>query len=145
MNKKGYTLFETVLCIMIMGILYITILSGNNMLERIRFTQQVNTIERHIVAAQSLAHTKQMPYTVIFVNRKMYVKEGLKTIYAVPIQKNISLSVHTNSPDNVIFFRRDLSPVYCGTITLTSKKIGKQARITVRPVTGKTKVYYEDI
>ncbi len=145
MNKKGFTLFETVLCMMIMSVLYITLLSGNNMLERIKFVQQANTIERHIVAAQSLAHMKKMPYTVLFINQKMYVKEGLKTVYSLRIEKNINLSVHTNSSDNVIFFRRDLSPTYCGTITLTNKKIKKQARITVRPVTGKTKIYYSDI
>lgn len=145
MNKKGFTLLETVLCIMIMSVLYIALQSGNQMLERIKFTQQANTIERHIVAAQSLAHIKHKPYTVLFINQKMYVKEGLKTVYCVRIDKNISLSVHTNSPDNVIFFRRDLSPVYCGTITLTNKIIKREARITVRPVTGKTKIYYSDI
>lgn len=144
MHKKGFTLIETVIVMMLSGLILCSVSLGTKYAEQVAFTTFVKQVENGIKSAQYMANLTGKGYTVYCVKGFIYIKPGSKKpIYTFEMGPHVSLSPETTIKQ--VYFIGKMVPEKVGSIVLVNSRLAKKARITLRIATAKTTIYYDNL
>lgn len=142
MKEKGFSLVECVLVILLVGLLSMTVMIGNKYIKKARFKGKVNEIVQCIEYAKNAGARTGRFYSVLSYGKVVYVIANNHVIYKVPLDEDMYFDKQMTG--TWIRFRGTVATAgKGGTIRLEQKGQEEYARITIVPVTGKVRVYYE--
>lgn len=156
MNKKGFSLLEVSLVILLTSILTIGMLTNMKTIEIARFNSLGQQVKMMLHAAQQKAHMEHKNVRVAhYIDYPSFQTELCVTaqarIYQVlRMPKDVKLYIGSKDYEVIndlgeLAFFSDMSPTRGGTITLVHEKLRKKIQITVRPATGKLTLYAANI
>lgn len=137
MKNDGFTLFEIVTVLSLMGIVFAICVPKINtdfgymdkiaeeLLADVRFIQ--------MEAMKNPANFYQL--TVNSSEKKYYLKHGMDVFKTVCLKKRYSISY---TGEGSLYFNNEGTPVYAGTFTILDNKTKKSKSVTVVPATGRT-------
>ena len=137
MKNDGFTLFEIITVLSLMGILSAICVpkintdfgymdkAAEELLADVRFIQ--------MEAMKNPAKTYQI--TVNPLERKYYLRDEIKVIKTVALKERYSIDYTGNGS---LYFKSEGTPVHAGTFTILDGKTKKSKRVTVVPTTGRT-------
>lgn len=144
-KQRGYTLIEVIVVLALLGIVAGVAVSSYHLLRKYQVEAVVGEIEDVLYLAQHTAHFENTS-TFVEVKKKHNTyffqcdnQNILEKEVAIPV--GMVVTIHTE--DGRLSFKKDLTPVKGGTISVVDQRTGRQIRITLLPVTGKVTRYYD--
>lgn len=145
-NKKmffgndGFTLFEVVITILIVGVLSGSVLSLSGLINRHNLTNAALIIAQDIRLTQQLNLNQNGAYTILFdcSGERYYIKKGVVAYKTVKLPSGIDL-VGTNFNDNELGFNPEGTPFKGGHLSVKNKN-NHYLFVIVNLVTGRVRI-----
>lgn len=143
MSQKGFTLLEIIGVMLLVAVLTMETAIGYNLVEKVRFESKVTEVVQHIEYIKVTAAATGKLYVLFSYGDSVRLLHQGRSFKKVYLGKG--LKIPPNITGQELRFNGKIVPHRGGTILIVHQGLKMQARVTVVPVTGKVRVYYEKI
>lgn len=143
MKQSGFTLIESLLVVLLMGIMSLMLFTGSRQLERITFNNKVKEVVSGIEYIKSAAALTGVSFTSYCFTDSVWFRKELKTVNEIFLED--TMQIPRGITGKRLNFSGTIAPEKAGTIIINNTHLKMRARITVGVATGKVRVYLEEI
>lgn len=143
MKQSGFTLIESLLVVLLMGIVSLMLFVGSRQVERITFHNKVREVVNSIEYIKSAAAMTGSSFTSGCFTHSIRFSKEPTTVNEIFLGD--SMEIPKKSTDKLLKFTGTIAPEKARTIIINNNYLKISARITVGVGTGKVRVYLEEI